>query len=97
MLRILNEGTVDLSFMILEQHQYHQKSFIHQWQKKLQRLEYESNLARRRYEAVDPENRLVASTLEMESGSVKPRNRRKASILNLWLNSLRPMLAPPGF
>jgi hypothetical protein len=35
-------------------------------QQKLQRLEYETNLARRRYEAVEPENRLVARTMETE-------------------------------
>ena len=51
--------------MIMEQHQQEQKVICQQWQKKLQRLEYESNLARRRYEAVDPDNRLVAGTLEV--------------------------------
>ena len=35
-------------------------------QQKLQRLDYETNLARRRYDAVEPENRLVARTLETE-------------------------------
>ena len=33
---------------------------------KLQRLSYQADLARRRYEAVDPANRLVAATLETE-------------------------------
>src|SRR5262249_52474299 len=37
-----------------------------QWNQKLRRLEYEANLARRRYESVDCENHLVASTLEQE-------------------------------
>lgn len=32
----------------------------------LRTIDYETNLARRRYEAVDPENRLVAATLESE-------------------------------
>ncbi|MGO8950887.1 MAG: recombinase family protein, partial [Ktedonobacterales bacterium] len=36
------------------------------WQDKLQRLRYQADLARRRYEAVDPANRLVAQTLETE-------------------------------
>lgn len=36
------------------------------WQEKLQRLEYQAELARRRYEFVDPANRLVAQTLETE-------------------------------
>ncbi len=36
------------------------------WHEKLQRLEYQADLARRRYECVDPANRLVAQTLETE-------------------------------
>jgi DNA invertase Pin-like site-specific DNA recombinase len=36
------------------------------WQQKIKRLQYEANLARCRYEAVDPDNRLVAQTLETE-------------------------------
>ena len=35
-----------------------------QWQRRLERAEYEAQLAERRYEEVDPSNRLVASTLE---------------------------------
>lgn len=35
-----------------------------QWQMKLERAEYEAQLAQRRYEEVDPANRLVAATLE---------------------------------
>ena len=35
-----------------------------QWKMRLQRAEYEADLAQRRYEQVDPNNRLVASTLE---------------------------------
>lgn len=65
-LQVLNEGTVDLTFMVMRNHQDTQAAAQKQWDQKLQRLEYEANLCRRRYEAVDPENRLVASTLEKE-------------------------------
>lgn len=65
-LQVLNEGTVDLTFMVMEHYRDTQAAAQKQWDQKLQRLEYEANLARRRYEAVDPENRLVASTLEKE-------------------------------
>ena len=37
---------------------------MHQWQMRLERAEYEAALAERRYQEVDPANRLVASTLE---------------------------------
>ncbi|CAG0902726.1 unnamed protein product [Cyprideis torosa] len=35
-----------------------------QWQRRIERANYEAQLAQRRYEEVDPSNRLVASTLE---------------------------------
>jgi hypothetical protein len=35
-----------------------------QWELKIERAQYESDLAQRRYEEVDPSNRLVTSTLE---------------------------------
>jgi DNA invertase Pin-like site-specific DNA recombinase len=35
-----------------------------QWQQRLERVRYEAELARRRYERVDPDNRLVAGELE---------------------------------
>jgi hypothetical protein len=37
---------------------------MHQWQMRLERAEYEAALAERKYQEVDPSNRLVASTLE---------------------------------
>ena len=37
-----------------------------QWKQRLERASYETALARRRYESVDPTNRLVARTLERD-------------------------------
>jgi len=36
----------------------------HQWQMKIQRADYEAQLAQRRFDEVDPANRLVADNLE---------------------------------
>lgn len=66
LLQVINEGTVDLTFQLMKHHQEEQTIIYHQWEQKVKRLDYEANLARRRYESVDPENRLVASTLEAE-------------------------------
>lgn len=66
LLQVLNEGTVDLTFQLMKRHKEEQESIYHQWEQKVKRLDYEANLARKRYESVDPENRLVASTLESE-------------------------------
>src|SRR3546814_10800706 len=45
----------------LERQQLHE-----QWKLRLERAGYETALVRRRYEAVDPDNRLVARTLERD-------------------------------
>ncbi|MFZ2423259.1 MAG: recombinase family protein [Anaerolineae bacterium] len=37
-----------------------------QWQQRIQRIRYQAQLAERHYRAVDPDNRLVASTLERQ-------------------------------
>jgi len=37
-----------------------------QWHRQIERAQYEADLARRRYRAVDPDNRLVARSLERE-------------------------------
>jgi hypothetical protein len=44
----------------------------------LQRVEYEANLARRRFMQVDPDNRLVADTLEAQWNE-KLRNLQQGS------------------
>jgi DNA invertase Pin-like site-specific DNA recombinase len=65
-LGVLNAGTVELSLAHEQALQEEDARMDRQWREKLQRLEYEVNLARRRYELVDPANRLVAQTLETE-------------------------------
>jgi DNA invertase Pin-like site-specific DNA recombinase len=42
------------------------KQIESQWQRQIERAQYEADLARRRYKAVDPDNRLVARSLERE-------------------------------
>src|SRR5690606_3641428 len=63
-LAVVNEGTLELSLANDEQMHQHLADLEQHWQDKLKRLAYGAELARRRYESVDPENRLVAHTLE---------------------------------
>lgn len=65
-LGVLNVGTVELSLTHAQALQEEDARIDRQWREKLQRLEYQADLARRRYELVDPANRLVAQTLETE-------------------------------
>jgi DNA invertase Pin-like site-specific DNA recombinase len=68
-LTLMNANTVELSASTEEKLQEEVALVDRQWQEKLQRLSYQADLARRRYEAVDPANRLVAATLETEWNS----------------------------
>lgn len=65
-LRVLNVATVELSLAQAQAVADEDARLDRQWREKLQRLDYEADLARRRYEMVDPANRLVAQTLETE-------------------------------
>jgi DNA invertase Pin-like site-specific DNA recombinase len=65
-LTVVNTGTLELTLEYDQKLQQERAQLDLGRQQKLQRLEYETNLARRRYEAVEPENRLVARTLETE-------------------------------
>ena len=65
-LEVINPDTLEMSLAFEEQLGEEAVQAERGWKEKLQRLEYGANLARRRYELVDPENRLVAQTLETE-------------------------------
>ena len=65
-LTVVNAEPLELSLSYDEQLRQEAALVDQAWQERLQRLEYEADLARRRYELVDPENRLVAHTLETE-------------------------------
>jgi DNA invertase Pin-like site-specific DNA recombinase len=65
-LTLMNVNTVELSASYEQKLQEEAALVDRHWQEKLQRLSYQADLARRRYEAVDPTNRLVAATLETE-------------------------------
>ncbi len=63
-LGVIDAGSVDLALAYDERQREEEARLDRQWRQQLQRLEYECELAQRRYELVDPANRLVAQTLE---------------------------------
>jgi excisionase family DNA binding protein len=65
-LTLVNAETLELSLRYDEKLSQESELVDQGWREKLQRMEYQAELARRRYEMVDPENRLVAHTLETE-------------------------------
>ena len=63
---MISTDTVELSWSYQEKLAEQAQAVDQRWREKLQRLDYHAELARRRYEQVDPANRLVAQTLETE-------------------------------
>jgi len=63
-LEVLKPDQIEIALRALEELEKRNKAIDKQWRMKLQRAEYQAQLAQRRYEEVDPANRLVASTLE---------------------------------
>ena len=66
LLAVVNAGTLELARANDAHYQQHLAEQEKLWQDKLQHFRYQVDLTRRRYEAVDPSNRLVAQTLETE-------------------------------
>ena len=63
-LRALEPAAVELSIRAQADIEQERKRLEKHWQQRRQRARYDTELAERRYQAVDPENRLVAGTLE---------------------------------
>jgi len=55
---------INIAIKAFEELEQRGQALDRQWQMKVERADYEMQLAQRRYEEVDPSNRLVAATLE---------------------------------
>jgi hypothetical protein len=64
MLKALRPDELELALSALHELESRDQAVLRQWQMRLERAEYEAALAERRYQEVDPANRLVAGTLE---------------------------------
>ena len=65
-LTALEPAALELSLQALADLERERVRLDQHWQQRLQRAQYEIDLAERRYRAVDPDNRLVAATLEKQ-------------------------------
>lgn len=63
-LNVVSPAKIDIAIQALEELESNHQEACRQWDLQLQQADYEVELARRRYEAADPENRLVAGELE---------------------------------
>jgi hypothetical protein len=65
-LEAMQPAQLEISLATLDQLEVRARQIDQQWRLRLERAQYEADLARRRFLAVEPENRLVARTLERD-------------------------------
>src|SRR5258707_6543756 len=63
-LKALRPAEIEVALAALQELESRDRTISRQWQMRLDRAEYEAELAERRYQEVDPSQRLVAATLE---------------------------------
>jgi DNA invertase Pin-like site-specific DNA recombinase len=61
---VLTPAQLEIALSALSEVERRDQAVEHQWQMKIQRADYEAQLAQRRFDEVDPANRLVADNLE---------------------------------
>jgi DNA invertase Pin-like site-specific DNA recombinase len=65
-LKALEPAALELSINVLANLEQEHARLNKHWQQRLQRAQYEIDIAERRYRAVDPDNRMVAASLERQ-------------------------------
>jgi DNA invertase Pin-like site-specific DNA recombinase len=63
-LEVLQPEQLEIALRALKELEERSEAIDRQWRMRIERLEYQVQLAQRRYEEVDPSHRLVAATLE---------------------------------
>ena len=78
----LEPQQLEIALMSLDKLEAHYAKVDKQWQLALERADYEAQIAQRRFEEVDPANRLVAATLEnrWEQALLKVQQTKEARL-----------------
>ena len=66
LLKMIIPSELDLTLAVSREAEAQAESLHEQWKLRIEQADYEARLAERRYMAVDPDNRVVARTLENE-------------------------------
>jgi len=86
--------TIELALKALTSLEERDTATAAQWQRRIERARYDADLAERRYEAVDPHNRLIASTLEQRWNDAAQRVLElEAEFANFARQTLRTITA----
>jgi len=91
-LAAIEPAQLEISLSALEQIEARARQSERQWQLRLERVQYEADMARRRFVAVEPENRLVARSLERDwNEKLAQAERVQREYLARPANSLLPI------
>ena len=63
-LQVIRPAQIEMAFKAVKELENREQAISKQWHMRIERAEYEAQLAEKRYMEVDPSNRLVAATLE---------------------------------
>lgn len=92
-LKALKPAALELSMKALEDAAKERVRLDQHWQQQLQRARYDIDLAKRRYQAVDPANRLVASSLEKQWEDGLQKERQLQEDYDRFLRESPPRLS----
>jgi len=86
-LEALEPAALELSLQARQDVERERTRLVQHWQQQVQRARYEVDLAERRYQAVDPANRLVAATLEQRWEETLRHERQLQEAYNRFLQA----------
>jgi len=91
----LQPAALEISLQVAEDLDGERARHHHDWQQRLERVHYEAQRAERQYQAVEPEHRLVARTLEEQWESALAAERRLKADYARFLASEPQTLSEP--
>jgi hypothetical protein len=95
LLRALEPAVLELSLRAIENVEQERKRLHDHWRQKLERVRHEVGRAERQYQAVEPENRLVARTLEARWEDALKKQREVEEEYHRFLAKLPATLSAP--
>lgn len=93
LLRALEPATLELSLRAIGNVEQERQRLHDQWRQKLERVQYEVSRTERQYHAVEPENRLVARTLEARWEAALKKQRELEEEHHRFLSKLPATLS----
>ena len=93
--RALQPAEIDALERVNAKQAAHQRELETHLEQEVRRLEYAASRAERQYDSVDPENRLIAATLERKwEGALSELEQSRARLAELKAQSLPPVAIP---